>query len=106
VEILEMNDKRRYQRHAVNNKDDKNTKGEVTVEKELLKIVDFSSSGMCLLSKTFISVDEAVSISVDFEDHGKIDLIGKVVRVKRQKGKWHVAIDLTETYKRDTLKKV
>ena len=101
-----MNDKRRYQRHAVNNKDDKNTKGEVTVEKELLKIVDFSSSGMCLLSKTFISVDEAVSISVDFEDHGKIDLIGKVVRVKRQKGMWRVAIDLTETYKLDTLKKV
>jgi hypothetical protein len=44
-------------------------------------------------------------ISVDFEDHGKIDLIGKVVRVKRQKGMWRVAIDLTETYKRDTLKK-
>lgn len=100
-----MNDKRRYQRYAVNDDDNTTAEGEVIVEGELVQLVDFSLAGLCILSKKLFT-PEAISISVEFGDHGKIDLIGKVARVKQEGNMWRIAIDLTETYKLDTLRKV
>ena len=70
-----------------------------------MQLVNFSLAGLCLLSKKPFS-QGAISISVEFGDHGKIDLTGKVVRVKQEGDMWCIAIDLTETYKLETLRKV
>lgn len=101
-----MNDKRRYQRYAVDNDGNANAEAEIIVGGELVRLVDFSLSGLCVLSKIPFSLDDAVSISVEFENHGAIDLIGKIARVKQEGNVWRISIDLTETYKLDTLRKV
>ena len=101
-----MNEKRRYQRYAVvNNNGDTTTQSEVKVGRELVRLIDFSLSGLSVLSKIRFSL-EAISISVDFPDHERIDLMGRVVRVKQEGDMWRIAIDLTETYQLDTLRKV
>lgn len=101
-----MNDKRRYQRYAVNEDRDTNVQGEVIVEGEVVRLVNFSLGGLCIiLSKKPLSPG-VIRISAEFGDHGKIDLIGKVVRVKKEGGMWRISIDLTEIYKLNTLQKV
>ena len=96
-----MNELRRYQRYA----GDKPAHGEVKVKEELVRLVDFSLSGLCILSKKPFSLGR-ISISVEFGKHGKIDLIGSVVRVMEEGDMWRIAIDLTQTYELDTLRKV
>jgi hypothetical protein len=101
-----VNDKRRYQRYAVDNKGNITSGAEIIVGGGLVRLVDFSLSGLCVLSKLPFSLDKAVSISVEFENRGEIDLIGKITRVEQEGDMWLIAIDLTEAYKLDTLKKV
>jgi len=96
-----MNEHRRYQRYA----GDKPAQAEVKVKEELVRLVDFSLAGLCILSKKPFSPGR-ISISVEFENQGKIDLIGSVVRVKEEGDMWRIAIDLTQTYELDTLRKV
>ena len=96
-----MNERRKYQRYAV----DTPVQGEVKVDGELVRLVDFSLSGLCILSKKPLS-SGIISISVEFGNQGKIDLFGKVVRVKKEGDMWRIAIDLTQAYKLDTLRKV
>ncbi|MGD0276563.1 MAG: PilZ domain-containing protein, partial [Syntrophales bacterium] len=93
-----MNDARRYQRYAVNDVGNTTAQGEVIVGGKLVQLVDFSLSGLCVLSKIRFSPG-GISISVEFGKHGKIDLIGKVVRMKEEGDMWRISIDLTETYK-------
>jgi hypothetical protein len=99
-----MDDKRRYQRYAVN---DRNAFDfcKITVEDELVKLVDFSVVGLCVLSKKPFSPG-IKSVLVELRDSGKVELIGAIVRVEKKGFKWHIAIDLTETYKLKTLQKV
>jgi hypothetical protein len=96
-----MNEHRRYQRYARYTP----AQGEVIVEGELVRLVDFSLAGLCILSKKPFSPG-LISISVKFKNQGKIDLIGSVVRVKEEGDMWRIAIDLTQTYDLDTLRKV
>ena len=105
-DILGMDDKRRYQRYAVVNDGYLAVEAEIIVGRELAQLENFSLSGLCVLSKIPFSTGVAVGISVDFEDHGKIELMGKIVWVKPVGDMWRVAIDLTETYKPDSLRKV
>jgi hypothetical protein len=100
-----MKDSRRYQRYTVDRNADKLADGEVTIEGELVQLVDFSLSGLCVLSKIPFT-SEPISVSVEFEKRGRIDLIGKVVRAVKEEDMWRISIDLTETYKYDTLRKV
>jgi hypothetical protein len=100
-----MNDRRKYQRYAVNNDGDTPAQGEVKVEGELVRLVDFSLGGLCILSKIPFS-PVLISISIELGNHGKIDLIGRVARVKEEGDMWRIAIDLTQTYELDTLRKV
>jgi hypothetical protein len=100
-----MKDIRRYQRYAVDHDADTPAQGKVTVGGELVQLVDFSLSGLCVLSKIPFS-SEAINISVEFENRGKIDLVGRVVRVMKEGDMWRISIDLTETYKLDALRKV
>ena len=101
-----MNDNRRYQRYAVN--DDRNTmaQGKIKVEGGIVKLVDFSLGGLCVLSKKPFTLGTKKSISVEFQDGGKIELTGAIVRVDKKLFEWLIAIDLTETYKLNTLRKV
>jgi hypothetical protein len=89
-----MNDKRRYQRYTIENDIDAIAQGEVIVGGELVQLVDFSLSGLCVLSKIPFSSDVVVNISVDFEDRGEIDSVDKITRVKQEGNGWRIAIDL------------
>ena len=100
-----MNDRRKYQRHAVNNDVDTPARGEVKVDGELVRLVDFSSAGLCIISKKNFSPG-LIRISAKFGNQQKMDLIGSVVRVKEGEDIWHIAIDLTQTYKLKTLHKL
>ncbi|MGZ3614281.1 MAG: PilZ domain-containing protein [Syntrophales bacterium] len=100
-----MNNRRKYQRYAVNNDGDTLAQGKVKVEGELVRLVDFSLAGLYILSKKPFSTG-LISISVEFGNQGKLDLIGSVVRVKEEGYMWCIAIDLTQTYKLNTLRKV
>jgi hypothetical protein len=94
-----MTDRRKYQRYVV----DTPSQGEVKVDGELVQLVDFSLSGLCTLSKKPLSSD-LISISVEFGNQGRIQLIGKVARLTKEGDMWRVAIDLTQTYKLGTLR--
>ena len=101
-----MNEIRNYQRYAVKYDEDTSAQVEVIVEGELVQLVDFSLGGLFFLSKKPFSLGAILSLSVNLENRGKIDLIGKVVRAKEEGGMWGVAIDLSQTYKLNTLRKV
>jgi hypothetical protein len=47
-----------------------------------------------------------MNISVKFRNTGKIDLVGRIVRVKREGDMWGIAIDLSKNYNLHTLKEV
>ncbi len=95
-----MKERRKYQRYAV----DTPLQGKINVGGELVRLVNFSLSGLCVLSKNPL-LSGPISISAEFENQGKIDLIGKVVRVEKEGDMWRIGIDLTEAYNLDTLQK-
>jgi hypothetical protein len=97
---------RNYQRYAVSYDGDTTAQVEVIVEGELVRLQDFSLGGLFFLSKKPFSLGATLSLSVDLEKRGKIDLIGKVVRAKEEGDMWGIAIDLSQTYKLKTLRKV
>jgi len=90
---------------VVNNDGEAPAQGEVKVGGESVRLVDFSSAGLSILSKTLFPPG-LISISVEFGNQGKMDLIGGVVRVKEEGDMWRIAIDLTQTYKLKTLRRV
>ena len=98
-----MKERRKFKRYVVNN--DEDTHFEVKVGGVSVYLVNFSLGGLCILSKKPFSPG-AISFSVEFGNHGKIELIGRVVRVQEEGDTWCIAIDLTQTYKLDTLRKV
>jgi hypothetical protein len=97
---------REYQRYVINYAGDEAPEIEVIVEGELVRLVDFSIGGVFFLTKKSFTVGEIVSLSIDLENRGKIDLVGKVVRVKPEGETWGVAIDLSHVYKLKTLRKI
>ena len=101
-----MNDRRQYQRYAVNNDGDALVQAEnqIEVKGELVHLVNFSLGGLCILSKNPFPPG-VVGISCEFRNCGKIDLRGIVVRVEKQGDMWRIAIDLTQIYKLNSLRK-
>ena len=104
-EILGESDGRRYQRYALNDGAIP-AQVEVILEGELVRLVNFSVGGLYILSETPFSPGATVSFSVNFENRGKIDLIGTVVRVSEEGDIWGIAIDLSKTYNLNTLRKL
>jgi c-di-GMP-binding flagellar brake protein YcgR len=100
-----MNDRRKYQRYVIT--DDRNiiALAKIKVDGESVQLVDFSVGGLCILSKKPFS-SGIKHISVEFKDRGKIEVYGRIVRVKEQENMWRIGIDFTETYKLQTLRKV
>ena len=100
-----MDDRRRYQRYAVNDDRSIIAQAKIEVDGESVQLVDFSVGGLCVLSKKPFS-SGVKRISVHFKDRGKIELYGRVARVNEEKNIWRIGIDLTEIYKLKTLRKV
>jgi len=100
-----MIEARRYQRYAFDNDADSAANIKVLLEGELVRLLNFSVANLTVLSKIPFSLG-GVHFSVDLGNRGKIDLMGNIVRVKQEGSMWRIAIDLTETYKLDTLRKV
>jgi hypothetical protein len=100
-----MNDKRRYQRYAVNYDRNIIAQSKIEIDGESVQLVDFSVGSLCVLSRKPVS-SGIKRISVEFKDRGKIEVYGKIVRVKEEENMWRIGIDLTEIYKLNTLRKV
>ncbi|MFH1671906.1 MAG: PilZ domain-containing protein [Pseudomonadota bacterium] len=100
-----MNNDRKYQRYTISQSGNTSDQPEVFIEKELVRLVDFSVGGFFVVSESRPSGDE-INISVKFGNSGKIDLVGRVVRVKRDGDMWGIAIDVSKNYNLDTLKEV
>lgn len=102
-----MNERRQHHRYVVNNDRDAFAQAEVKVEVkgELVHLVNFSLGGLCILSKKLFSPG-VVGISCQFGHQGKIDLRGTVIRVEKEGDMWRIAIDLTQIYKLNNLRKV
>jgi c-di-GMP-binding flagellar brake protein YcgR len=100
-----MNDRRRYQRYVVNDDENIIAQAKIKIEGESVQLVDFSVGGLCVFSKKPFS-SGTKRISVEFKDRGKIELYGRIVRVKEEKNMWTIGIDFTQIYKLNTLRKV
>lgn len=97
-----MNNPRRYQRYTVSQNGNKSDQPEVFVGNKLVRLVDFSLGGFYVVTESRPPQGE-IDISVKFGNSEKIDMVGRVVRVKREGDMWGVAIDVSKYYKLDTL---
>ena len=67
--------------------------------------MDFSAGGLYVISKLPFSPGE-IDISVNFKNRGKIDLIGKIVRVEKEGDMWGIGIDLSNPSDLNALREV
>ena len=98
-----MKDQRIYQRYAVNVEKNESFPAEVRIDGLIVHLVDFSLGGLCILSEEYYSPGDIVSVSVNLESRGQLDFIGKVIRVSQEKDSWSVAVDLSHSYKLNSL---
>ena len=99
-----MEERRRYQRYTVDKGVNTPEHFRVTVAGQPVRLVNFSLGGLYVLSKEPFSPGE-VDVSVSFQHRGKIDLVGKVVKVTKEGKLWGAGIDLSGTYIPTALKK-
>jgi hypothetical protein len=104
-EDVNMENGRRYQRYAINQDRDTLDQLEIIVEGKVVQLVNFSVGGLYIISELPIAGKE-IKISVNFKNRGKIDLIGNVIRQKKEGAMWGIAIDLSKTYNLSTLREV
>ena len=90
-----MDDRRRYQRYAVDDVRNIIDQVKIEVDGKIVLLVDFSVGGLCVVSKKPLS-SGVKHISVHFKDRGKIELYGRIARVKEEKNMWRIGIDLKE----------
>ena len=100
-----MNTARKFQRYAISQSGNTSDQPEVFIGKELVRLVDFSVGGLYVVSESRPPRGE-INISVKFGNHGKMDLVGRIVRVKSEGKMWGIAIDLSKSYNLPTLKEV
>ena len=100
-----MNNLRRYQRYTISQSGNTSDQSEVMIENKLVRLVDFSVGGFYVVAESRPPQGE-INISVKFGNKGKIDLIGRVVRVKGEEDMWGIAIDVSKNYNLHTLKEV
>jgi len=101
-----VKDKRFYQGYVISDADHESMQSEIKVDGIPMRLVDFSLGGLCFHSKEPYSPEDIETISVNLGNRGKIDLIGKVIRVIKDEDSWSAAIDLSNTYKLNTLRKL
>jgi len=101
-----VKDNRFYQRYTIIDKEGETLQVKIKIDGIVVDLVDFSLGGLCFLSEKIYSVGDIVTILVNLENRGRIDLIGKGVRVARMEKSWSVAIDLSKNYKLNSLHKL
>jgi len=101
-----VKEKRFYQRYTIIDKEDETLKVKIKIDGIVVNLVDFSLGGLCFLSEKIYSVGDIVTILVYLEDRGQIDLTGKVVRVTQVAKFWSIAVDLSNIYKLNSLRKL
>ena len=99
-----MEERRRYQRYAVEKGVNTPDQFQVTLAGVKVSLVDFAVGGLYVLSEEPFSPGE-IDISVSFQHRGKIDLVGTVVEVRKEGKLWGTGIDLTKTYDLNVLRK-
>jgi len=97
-----MNNPRRYQRYTVSQSGNTSDQPEVFIGNKLVRLVDFSVGGFYVVSESRPPQGE-INISVKFGNSGNVDMVGRIVRVKREGDMWGIAIDVSKTYNLDTL---
>ena len=100
-----MENVRKYERHAIDQDGNTIDQFEVLLFGESVRLVDFSLGGLYVLSKLPFSPGE-IDISVNFKNRGKIDLIGKIVRVEKEGDMWGIGIDLSNPSDLNALREV
>lgn len=103
-----MKEKRFYQRYAVDGEDLASLQYSICIDGEEVRLVDFSLGGLCFIAEdpeVYVPGD-IVTISVNLENRGKIDLIGQVIRVTKSEDSCSVAIDLSHSYRMNSLHKI
>jgi hypothetical protein len=101
-----VNEKRFYQRYAINDGENAAIQPEVRIDGVLVRLVDFSLGGLCFLSAKPYSPKDIITLSVNFENRGQINLVGQVIRVNKAGKLSSVAIDLSHSYNLNTLHKL
>jgi len=95
-----VSEERRFERYEINQTDGKKANVEIIIEGRQVHLVDFSIGGLYALAEKPFSKDEVVKLSINLENKGKIDLMGKVIRSKLEPNSklWGIAIDILHTY--------
>ncbi|HEX2956822.1 MAG TPA: PilZ domain-containing protein [Chitinispirillaceae bacterium] len=101
-----MKERRFYQRYTLSEEQRNALQVEIKFDGTSVRLVDFSLGGLCVISEKSYVVGDIVTILVNLADRGRIDLVGKVVRVNRMDKAWSVAIDLSKNYKLNSLCKL
>jgi len=101
-----VKERRAYQRYTLSDEQREALQVEIKFDGTPVHPVDFSLGGLCVLSEKSYAPGDIVTISVNLGNRGRIDLVGKVVRVNRMEKYWSVAIDLSKNYKLNSLRKV
>ncbi len=100
-----MKEKRCYQRYTISDAERDALPAEIKLDGRPVGLVDFSLGGLCVLSEKPYARENIVNISVTLGERGRIDLIGRVVRVVQMEKTWSVAIDLSKNYQMNSLRK-
>ncbi|OPY88169.1 MAG: PilZ domain protein [Syntrophus sp. PtaU1.Bin208] len=94
-----MKDKRIYQRYLISSEESEHIQDDIKLNGVPVRLVDFSFGGLCVISDQSYTTGDIVTIFASFANGGRIDLIGKVVRVAPEGTSWSVAVDLAGQYK-------
>jgi hypothetical protein len=100
-----MRENRKYERYVVSYTGDDATQISAVIEGEPVDLVDFSLGGFFFLSRKPFSMGETVNIEISLENRGRINLMGKVVRLSPEGEKWGTAVDLTHPYSLKPIRK-
>ena len=101
-----MKERRFYQRYTLSDEQRDALQVEIKFNGAPVRLVDFSLGGLCVISDKSFVVGDIVTILVNLGEGGRIDLVGKVVRVNRMDKAWSVAIDLSKNYELKSLCKL
>jgi len=94
-----VKEKRIYQRYTITDEERERLQDEIKLDGVPVHLVDFSLGGLCVISERSYAAGDIVAIFVNFAKGGRIDLVGKVVRVMPEGPSWSVAVDLAGNYK-------
>jgi len=100
-----MQENRFYQRYAIIDGKKGTPKVEVKFDGIPVRVVDFSVGDLSVISEKPFIVGDIVNISVELENRGRIDLLGRVARVNQFEKAWAVEVDLTRIFANAIMKR-